>query len=135
MRVFLDANILFSGAQPHSRMRAFLQILFKRAVCLTNAYALEEVRRNLALKYPEALPHFETLAKKYELTASSSAELSVPLKEKDQPILSGAIAGKATHLMTGDQTDFGHLFGKTVEGVMVVSPKMLAEELVELGWL
>jgi predicted nucleic acid-binding protein len=96
---------------------------------------LEEVRRNLGLKYPEALPHFEILAKKCELTASSPAELPVPLKEKDRPILAGAIAGKATHLMTGDQADFGHLFGKTVEGVKVVSPKMLAEELVELGWL
>ena len=135
MRVFLDANILFSGAQPHSRMRALLQILFKRAVCLTNSYALEEVRRNLGLKYPEALPHFEMLAKKCEMTTSAPAELPVPLKEKDQPILSGAIAGRATHLMTGDQTDFGHLFGKSVEGVKVVSSKMLAEELVELGWL
>ena len=135
MRVFLDANVLFSGAQPHSRMRALLQILFKRADCLTNSYALEEVRRNLVLKYPEALPHFETLVKKCELTVSAHAELPVPLKEKDQPILAGAIAGRATHLVTGNQTDFGHPFGKTVEGVKVVSPKMLAEELVELGWL
>lgn len=135
MRVFLDANILFSGAQPNSRMRALLLILLKRADCLTNAYALEEVRRNLTLKYPELLPHFEALAKKCELTPSAPVELSVSLKEKDQPILSGAISGNATHLMTGDQTDFGHLFGKTVDGVKVVSPKMLAEEMVELGWI
>ena len=135
MRVFLDANVLFSGAQPHSRMRALLQILFKRAVCLTHSDALEEVRRNLGVKCPEILPHFEMLAKKCELTSSFPAELPVPLKEKDQPILAGAMAGRATHLMTGDQTDFGHLFGKTVEGVKVVSPKMLAEKLVELGWL
>jgi hypothetical protein len=38
-------------------------------------------------------------------------------------------------LLTGDQTDFGHLFGKTIAGVRVVSPKMLAEELVKLGWI
>ena len=31
--------------------------------------------------------------------------------------------------------DFGHLFGKTVQGVTVVSPRMLAEELVRLGWI
>lgn len=135
MRVFLDANILFSGAQPKSRMRAFLQLLFKRADCLTNGYALEEVRRNLELKYPAVLQDFEVLAGKCEMVSSPLAEVPVPLKEKDRPILAGAIAGKATHLMTGDQTDFGHLFGKTVEGVKVVSPKMLAEELTELGWI
>ena len=46
MRVFLDANILFSGAQSHGRMRAFLEMLFKHGKCVTNAYAVEEARRN-----------------------------------------------------------------------------------------
>lgn len=62
MRIFLDANILFSGAQSGSRMRAFLDV-------------------------------------------------------------------------TGDERDFGHLFGKKVQGVKVVPPRMLADELVKLGWL
>jgi len=57
MRVFLDANILFSAAQSQSRMRAFLERLFDRAECLTNAYAAEEARRNLAVKFPAGLPH------------------------------------------------------------------------------
>jgi hypothetical protein len=30
MRVFLDANILFSAAQPKSWTRAFLRVLLKR---------------------------------------------------------------------------------------------------------
>jgi hypothetical protein len=47
MKVLLDANILFSGALPHSRMRAFLDTIFEHADCLTNAYAVEEARRNL----------------------------------------------------------------------------------------
>ena len=49
---------------------------------------------------------------------------------KDVPILSGAIAQKCTHLLTGDKKDFGFLFGQQVDGVLVVSPKLLAEEMV-----
>ena len=52
MRIFLDANILFSAAQPHSRMRAFLDLLLDQAECMTNQYSAEEARRNLAAKSP-----------------------------------------------------------------------------------
>jgi len=135
MRVFLDANILFSGAQARSRMRAFLDFLFKHTECLTNAYAIEEARRNLELKSPSALPRLDFLVKKCELIPSLLTELEVQLKSKDVPILGGAIAGNATHLLTGDQRDFGAFFGKTIQGVRIVSPRMLAEELVRQGLL
>jgi len=135
VRVFLDANILFSGAQPHSRMRAFLLVLGRHAECLTNAYAVEEARRNLELKFPATLAHLDALVRKCELVPALAIDLHVALKEKDLPILGGAIAGKATHLLTGDERDFGEFFGQTVQGVKVVSPRMLADELVKLGWL
>ena len=135
MRVFLDANILFSGAQPHNRMRAFLNVLFAQAECLTNAYAVEEARRNLAAKFPAGLRHLETLVERCEQVRQLTPELGVELASKDAPILGGAIAGQATHLLTGDERDFGALWGKTVQGVKVVSPKMLADELVKRGLL
>lgn len=135
MRVFLDANILFSASLPSARMRAFLEILLARADCQTNGYAIEEARRNLELKFPNSLPSFETLVARCSVVLASSVELEVTVKSKDMPILGGAVAGKATHLLTGDERDFGHLFGQTVQGVTVVSPKMLADELVRLGWI
>jgi predicted nucleic acid-binding protein len=57
----------------------------------------------------------------------------VELKDKDIPILGGAIAGRATHLLTGDERDFGALFGTTIRSVIIVSPRMLAEELARQG--
>jgi predicted nucleic acid-binding protein len=54
-------------------------------------------------------------------------EAGLPLK--DVPILGGAIAGHATHLLTGDERDFGKLWGKTIQGVKILSPRMLVEEL------
>lgn len=135
MRIFLDANILFSGALPQSRMRAFLKILFERAECLTNAYACAEARRNLELKFPARFSELDSLIKKCELIATLVGELEVDLKEKDVPILAGAIGGEATHLLTGDEKDFGKFYGKTIQGVTIVSPRMLADEFVKRGWL
>jgi len=135
MRVFLDANILFSASLRGSRLRDLLGILFARAHCLTNAYAVEEARRNLELKAPDGLPRLETLVRKCELVLVSTVELDVVVKSKDMPILGGAVTGKATHLLTGDERDFGSLFGKSVQGVTVVSPRMFAQELVRLGWI
>lgn len=129
MRIFLDANILFSASQPQSRMGLFLDALRDRADCLTNDYAVEEARRNLAAKFPDGLKSLERLVKQCEIVSQLTTVLEVELPLKDVPILGGAIAGGATHLLTGDEKDFGKFWGKTIKGVKIVSPRMLAEEL------
>jgi len=129
MKVFLDANILFSASLPRARMREFLNVLFERAECLANDYAVEEARRNLAAKFPAGVALLDALIRKCEMISELTTDLPVPLPQKDVPILGGAIAAQATHLLTGDERDFGKLWGKTVQGVKIVSPRMLAEEL------
>lgn len=47
---------------------------------------------------------------------------AIRLDIPDRPILAAAIHGHATHLLTGDKRDFGHLMGIKVEGVMVMLP-------------
>jgi hypothetical protein len=64
-----------------------------------------------------------------------TGKFDIKLEAKDVPILGGAIAGHATHLLTGDERDFGPYFGKTIQGVKIVSPSRLADELVHRGWL
>jgi uncharacterized protein len=129
MRVFLDANILFSASLAQSRMRAFLDLLLQRAKCLTNDYAIEEARRNLAVKYPVGATALAALVKQCDVISRLAADLEVELPGKDRPILGGAIAGRATHLLTGDERDFGRFWGRTIQGVKIVSPRMLAEAL------
>ncbi|HEX3856121.1 MAG TPA: PIN domain-containing protein [Verrucomicrobiae bacterium] len=130
MRIFLDANILFSAALPKSRMRSFLEMISGKVDFLTNAYAVEEARRNLELKFPDSLKALERLTKQCEMISQLVADLEIELPHKDKPILGGAIAGRATHLLTGDERDFGKFWGKTVEGVKIISPKLLAEEML-----
>jgi hypothetical protein len=64
------------------------------------------------------------------MVSQLTADLEVELPLKDRPILGGAIAGHATHLLTGDERDFGRFWGKMVRGVKIVSPRMLAEEVL-----
>ena len=48
--------------------------------------------------------------------------VEIDLPEKDWPVLGGAAAAGATHLITGDLRHFGAYFGETVLGVLVLKP-------------
>ena len=56
MRVFLDANILFSAAPPKSRLRALLEIVNSHGECITNAYAVEICWPSVMWKTTSTLP-------------------------------------------------------------------------------
>lgn len=135
MRIFLDANILFSASNPKWLTHEFVQVLFLHAECVTNAYALEEARRNLAKHFPKCRPELDEIVAHLKFVPLIAGDLDVELAEKDRPILGGAVAGHATHLLTGDRKDFGALLGKAVRGVKIVDQAMLAEELVKRGIL
>jgi uncharacterized protein len=129
MRIFLDANILFLAALPNSRMSEFVSLLQETSTCLTNDYAIEEARRNIQAKQPARARTLDLIVKRCEKTSGLVTDAVANLAAKDIPILGGAIAGHATHLLTGDERDFGRLWGKIIFGVKVVSPRILAQEL------
>lgn len=133
MKIFLDANILFSASHPRSHLAAFLAELGRHADLLTNAYAKTEAGRNIAAKLPQRLAAHEEFALSLKLVPEQLFDLPVDLAEKDRPILCGAVSGNAEFLLTGDKKDFGHLFGKTVHGVKIVSVQMLLDELTARG--
>jgi len=121
-RLFLDANVLFSAA--YKKDSALLQLWKLEDVTLVSSrYALEEARINL----PEAAhARLDKLAARLVLYEAGPAELveDIILPGKDMPILSAAIIGKATHLITGDWKHFGKYFGKTLSGVLVLPPSV-----------
>jgi predicted nucleic acid-binding protein len=122
LRVFLDANVLFSAAY---RERAGLLELWKRpdVELMTSAYAIEEARRNLDTEDRRA--RLEVLVGTIRVVAESlhpSLPAGIRLHEKDAPILRAAMAAGATHLLTGDLRDFGHLLGHRVGDVLIQTP-------------
>jgi uncharacterized protein len=129
VRLFLDANVLFTAAHnPAGRSAAIFQ-LAGAGVCsiVSSPHALEEARRNLRIKYPGAMDAFE------RLVTVCSVEPEAPSKdvawareqglpEKDAPILAAAAHARCEVLVTGDRAHFGTLYGQRVRGVQVLSP-------------
>ena len=132
MRIFLDANILFSAARADGAVRQLLAITEAAGHELwADAYVFEEARRNLAAKTPGGLPVLNAMAVRIKIgginTSSSLLPDTVNLPEKDRPVLAAAIFHHCDILVTGDCTHFGRLYGKAIRGVSVLSPAMLAE--------
>ena len=131
MRVFLDANILFSASFPKAAHREFLDGLGTVSELVTSQHAVEEARRNITAKRAAHSAALESFLLKVQSFAVESFKLDVKLADQDVPILCGAIASDSDFLLTGDKKDFGPLYGKKIQGVKVVSVEMLVDELIE----
>ena len=88
MRVFLDANILFSSADPVSATRRLLDILLEHAEAVTSPHAVEEAGRNLEIKRPQYNADFKKLLKRLHITHAFAdvADPKVHLSKEDIPI-------------------------------------------------
>ncbi|MGE3424837.1 MAG: PIN domain-containing protein [Dehalococcoidia bacterium] len=131
MRIFLDANVLFSASQPKSTFARLVALALERSEVVTSDLASEEARRNLVLKRPDWVETFDALIAELEVAPSVVFALPVTLAEKDVPILCAAIRAKCDLLVTGDRRDFGHLFEQDVRGVTVIPPLRLARLLAQ----
>jgi predicted nucleic acid-binding protein len=120
-RLLLDANVLFSAAyRANAGLLRFWEL--NGITLCTSRYAVEEARTNLTEKRQRE--RLEELTGKLELAEVHSARWpsGIVLPDKDRPILLAAIESCATHLITGDLRHFGRYFGKTIRGVLVVTP-------------
>lgn len=126
MRLFLDANILFTAAHNPNGKAALVMELGQAGIwqLFTSAYALEEARRNIARKYPDCLARLneqtQGLRMARDLPETNCLE---GLPEKDCPIYRAAQACKADVLLTGDRRDFGFLMNDRAkaEGLLIQS--------------
>ncbi len=129
MRVFLDANVLFSAAYREGGPSRGLFTLADAGRCalVSSAHAIEEARRNVAAKQPHRLPDLIRLVQLIEVCAEpgpASVEWAAGegLPPKDAPILAAAVEARCHLLATGDRKDFGALFGRRLRGTVVMLP-------------
>ena len=120
--VFLDANVLFSAAyRPDAGLSRLWDLPDVELV--SSDYALEEARRNLEM--PDQRERLSNFAAELRLvTTISDVDLpeGVEVPDKDKPILIAAISAGATHLLTGDFTHFGELYGSSIGGGLILPP-------------
>lgn len=135
MRIFLDANILFSAAKSAGAVRQLLKTLVSRKhVLCADEYVVVEARRNLSAKASaESLRALDELLVRIEVSATgmggADKSMATWLPEKDRPVLGAAMHLHCDALVTGDVTHFGAGFGKSFGGVVIYSPRLLAEAL------
>jgi uncharacterized protein len=144
MRIFLDANVLFSAAQSDGAVRRLLSLLLaQKHVGVVDAYVVHEARRNVAAKAVQrnasAVQDLELLLSQLEQISTHAQPLNAEQKnmadwlpEKDRPVLWAAMALGCDALVTGDKTHFGQGYGKRFAGVLVLSPAMLATQLLSV---
>ncbi len=118
MRLFLDANVLFTAAHNPKGKAALVIELGGHGhwTLYSSRLAVEEARRNLARKFPQCVDRLHTLVSTVRL-AEHRAALDFPegLARKDRPIFQAALACRATHLLTGDLKDFGRFMNRPGE--------------------
>ncbi|MBM4782626.1 MAG: PIN domain-containing protein [Archangiaceae bacterium] len=111
MRLFLDANVIFSAALGGE---SFTQLWSMRTAGLatfcTSPQCVDEARRNLTLKKPHALARLESLFLDIELVDPAPAALpwaEGKLPEDDAWVVAAAVGCGADVLLTGNTRHFG----------------------------
>ncbi len=114
-RIFFDASALFAAAYSASGgSRELVRLAMRGEIALvTSDYALEEARRNLAVKAPKALDVYDLLLSllEIELVSPSTQEVDVATKhvaEKDAPIIAAAKKATVDYLVSYDKE---HILG------------------------
>ena len=137
MRLFLDANVLFSAALSPEGASSRLFAFAGAGACelVASAFVVAEVTRNLRVKAPEAMDRGERRIACVGIVMEADARLvdriGVQLPAKDRPILAAAVGCRATVLVTGDRRHFGPLFGRRFGGTVVLAPREALAFLVE----
>lgn len=135
MRIFLDANALFSAARSAGAVRQLVYALRAAGhMLVADDYVATEARRNISAKAGgEALDYLQALLDQIEVSPvqylATAQSMLLWLPEKDRPVLLAAMALKCDALVTGDRTRFGAGYGKAFGGVVIYSPAQLAQAL------
>ena len=137
MRVFLDANVLFSAAYRETgSVRPFFKLARAGACQLASSgYAIDEALRNIRAKHPSREADLHALLADVTLCgeprhATLEWARSQGLPAKDAPILAAAVDSRCALLVTGDRSHFGRLFGRRLRGTVVLLPVEALELLV-----
>lgn len=124
MRLFLDANMLFTAAHNSKGKAALVLELGQAGIwqIATSAYALEEARRNIGRKFPVGGESLASLARGLRIVPEAP-DVACPtgLVAKDCPIFRAALGCKADVLLTGDLKDFGFLMNapEKTSGILI----------------
>ena len=133
LRVFLDANILFSAAYKINN--GFLEFWSTPGLtAMTSFYAAQEARRNCHGQ--EHRRRLESLLAQTVIVSDATDSTLPPpitLPDKDRPILVAAINAGADYLITGDKGHFSPWMNQPIDTrhgtITVMEPRPFLDRL------
>ena len=135
-KLFFDANQLFTAAWNPEGLAAGVIRRHKKLklILITSAYTVEEARYNIGLKAPApAQDELEKILRWFDVIDVGVREDFNPLHlpPDDLPVFQGALASKATHLITGDKKAFGSWFNRPEKtfGLVIQTLRMFVDEM------
>ena len=136
MRLFLDANVLFTAAISEQGVSRGITDLARAGACvlLSSAYAIDEATRNVHIKYLRHVIELEAILEHVERVSEPGPRHLVQARAlvhpKDVPILGAAMAAGVDILVTGDRRHFGDLYGRIVGTAEVLPPRQALERII-----
>jgi predicted nucleic acid-binding protein len=114
VRVFLDANILFSASHKDERFLQFWKM--RDLIPMTSIYVADEVQRN-CMSESHAARFAQLLNQTHLVSDVPGAFLprGIVLPPKDAPILVAAAFAGADYLITGDRHHFGRWMNSPIQ--------------------
>ncbi len=134
MKLFLDANVLFTAAHnPGGKASLIIELRAQANWALvTSTFTREEALRNVRAKAPEAEDRLRAILRDLEVV-EHRPDLDCPagLVEKDRPVFQAALGCGASHLLTGDLKHFGQFMNRPEDtsGVHVQTVAAFLESL------
>ncbi|MSQ74055.1 MAG: putative toxin-antitoxin system toxin component, PIN family [Betaproteobacteria bacterium] len=130
MKLFLDANVVFSAAhREEGRAQELIALAAaNRCTVVTSHHALEEARRNLEVKSRGFEKRLARLLERMVMVGEAPSALvewalSEGLPLQDASVLAAAVHAGADLLVTGDARDFGPFYDRVLRGAKVITPK------------
>lgn len=137
IRVFVDASVLFAAAKSETgASREIIRLAIQGKVRLVaSQFVLEEVRRNLKAKAPEAVAAFDDFlnAVSFELVKPTKREVEAAMEyvaAKDAPIIAAAQRAQVDFLVSLDRRHIVDVFEvKRRSGLNILLPVELLAEI------
>ena len=128
MKLFLDANVVFSAAhREEGRAQELIALAAaNRCTVVTSRHALDEARRNLEIKSRSFDARLAAILERVTLVGEAPSAIvewarSEGLPLQDASVLAAAVHARVDLLVTGDVRDFGRFYDRTLRGVQVVA--------------
>jgi predicted nucleic acid-binding protein len=130
VRVFLDANVLFSASNLASSIADPLFLASESQELVTCEATRAEAWRNILLKRPAWIAGFLRNDPLVSVVGNSTREPPIAIVAKDAVVVASAVECGADLLVTGDRRHLGSLDGLVIEGVRIANVRDWAESVV-----